>query len=318
MKMFGWLKKSTPTSVGLFGKIPDEGDFISHNAADPAVGVFDQWLQTSIDKARHAGAEELPSVPVRFVFRGADPKSVLVGVMMPSRDAVGRIFPLTVFATCSASRLAGKFSTIPFLFKEFFESATELLRSAEKRELEELAEELDEIEAPDIDGDEDPEAMRPMLQSARSAESWEALFGAEHRPSRFYAFQTFGVACKAVQKEDPAKSGATIDCPVQNEQDVAFWLNLAQKLLAWKKAPPSIFWTAGATPRLILSLGPAGAVVLLSLLRPELDSPKLWSLKTRDTAARDAAKGSFQANQQQIIEQDGVSNEALIASLARP
>lgn len=318
MKMFGWLKKSTPTSVGLFGKIPDEGDFVSHNATDPAIGVFDQWLQSSIDKARHAGAEELPPTPVRFVFRGADPKSVLIGVMMPSRDAVGRIFPLAAFATCSAARLAGKFSTIPFLFKEFFEAITELLSSADERGLEDLAEELDEIEAPDLDGDEAAEAMRPMLDSARSTESWEALFGAEHRPNRYYAFQTFAVACRAVQKEDLTKSGATIDCPVQNEEDVAFWLSLAQKQLAWRKAPPSIFWTEGAAPRLLLSLGPAGGVVLLSLLRPELDSPKLWSLKTKDTAARDAAKGSFLADQQQIIEQDGVSNEALIASLARP
>jgi type VI secretion system protein ImpM len=317
LSMFGWLKKQAPAGVGLFGKIPDEGDFVSHNATDPAVPALDQWLQNAIDKARHAGSEELPAGTIRFVFRSTDAKTALIGVMRPSQDAVGRVFPLCVFISVSAPKLAARFSSLPLLFHDFFESAAELLDSAGERSLEELCEELEAIEPPNLDLEEAEESLRPILSASRGADSWERLFGTDNLTSRFYALQTFGAACRAVQREDLSKSGATIDCPVANPDDVVFWLHLAQTLLGWKKAPPSFFWIDGESPRLVLSLGPATPVVLLSLLQPNLDSPKLWSLKTQDTAAREAAKGSFQPNQQELIGQDGVTNDALIASLAR-
>jgi hypothetical protein len=215
-------------------------------------------------------------------------------------------------------RLAESYPRSPLVFADFFDAATQLLAEAPALSLVALTERIAELEIPDPeeDGEEDEE-LTAALAAVKTGEQWAQLFGAPGAAARYYAFHTFISACKAMKKEDPAKTGATLDCPIGQREDVIFWLNLAQSVLAWKKTPPAFFWLEGAAPRLLLSLGGPPSFVLLCLSKPAHDVPRLWPLKTADAAAQEQAKAAFDGEKQKLIEQDSVSNEALIAELAR-
>ena len=92
------------STVGFYGKLPSHGDFVRRRVSDAFVTIWDAWLQECISASRRALGEEwldvyLTSPAWRFAFApGACGSSVVVGVMAPSVDRVGRYFPLTIAA----------------------------------------------------------------------------------------------------------------------------------------------------------------------------------------------------------------------------
>ena len=92
------------TEVGLYGKLPARGDFLSRRLDAEFIAGWDEWLQRVIGESREALAgrwlECFLSAPVwRFVLpAGMYSKPGWIGLMLPSVDRVGRYFPLTVAA----------------------------------------------------------------------------------------------------------------------------------------------------------------------------------------------------------------------------
>lgn len=89
-------------TCGLFGKLPQQGDFISHFLPTTYTDVWHTWLQSCIGVSKEQLGEDwldfyLTSPVWRFSLMPtiAHPKSV-AGIMMPSVDEVGRYFPLTL------------------------------------------------------------------------------------------------------------------------------------------------------------------------------------------------------------------------------
>ena len=88
--------------VGLYGKLPSNGDFLRRRIADEIVSVWDGWLQNAIAASRRILGERwlevyLTSPAWRFTCEaGACGPVPLAGVMVPSVDRVGRYFPLTL------------------------------------------------------------------------------------------------------------------------------------------------------------------------------------------------------------------------------
>src|ERR1700674_935300 len=89
-------------SVGFFGKLPCNGDFLQRRVPQAFLEVWDPWLQECVHASRGALQESwlstyLTSPLWRFVL----PDSVCgsgayAGVLAPSVDRVGRYFPLTL------------------------------------------------------------------------------------------------------------------------------------------------------------------------------------------------------------------------------
>lgn len=87
---------------GLFGKVPDLGDFVTRRLPAEFVQPWDRWLEQGIAESR----ERLGSVwearyqnaPAwRFVLApGTCGDAAWAGVLQPSVDRVGRYFPLTL------------------------------------------------------------------------------------------------------------------------------------------------------------------------------------------------------------------------------
>ena len=96
-------------ATGLYGKLPAHGDFVRRGLPDGFVAGWDAWLQAGILAARDTLGEGFgpawDAAPA-WCFRlpaGACGRAAMAGVMLPSRDLVGRRFPLTLAAPVGAT-----------------------------------------------------------------------------------------------------------------------------------------------------------------------------------------------------------------------
>ncbi len=92
-------------AVGYFGKFPALGDFVRAGIGRKFIEPWDHFLQTGLLASREAMGEEswraaYQTAPIwRFALgAGLVADGPYYGVMMPSQDAVGRLFPLTLVA----------------------------------------------------------------------------------------------------------------------------------------------------------------------------------------------------------------------------
>ncbi|MET3900986.1 type VI secretion system ImpM family protein [Devosia sp. UYZn731] len=88
--------------VGIFGKVPQKADFVTANLPLPILRPYEQWLEAAMAASRSALGESWRDVyliaPIwHFHFGEAVFGFACRGAIMSSVDAVGRLFPLTVF-----------------------------------------------------------------------------------------------------------------------------------------------------------------------------------------------------------------------------
>jgi len=91
-------------AFGYFGKFPALGDFVRGSVSRRFVEAWDRFLQEGLLASREAlgvgWREAYQTAPIwRFAIgEGLIKGGPYYGVMMPSQDAVGRLFPLTLVA----------------------------------------------------------------------------------------------------------------------------------------------------------------------------------------------------------------------------
>jgi type VI secretion system protein ImpM len=91
-------------NVGLFGKVPNLGDFVERRIHPDFRTLWDQWLQDCMIQSHAAlGEQWLDKYLVSPIWRFVIPPevcgdAVYAGVLVPSVDRVGRYFPLTIVA----------------------------------------------------------------------------------------------------------------------------------------------------------------------------------------------------------------------------
>jgi type VI secretion system protein ImpM len=105
------------TSVGFFGKLPCNGDFLQRRVPQAFLEVWDPWLQECVHTSRQALQESwlsayLTSPLWRFVLPSAVCGSgAYAGVLAPSVDRVGRYFPLTLVTQVDVDTCPLEFAT---------------------------------------------------------------------------------------------------------------------------------------------------------------------------------------------------------------
>jgi len=109
--MIGAAAAPASFPVGWYGKIPVTGDFIARRLATAFSEPWDRWLQGVMDGSRERlGArwrDTFLSMPAwRFILApGMVTPNAWAGLMVPSVDAVGRYFPLTVAVSLPSESL---------------------------------------------------------------------------------------------------------------------------------------------------------------------------------------------------------------------
>ncbi|MCG8671488.1 MAG: type VI secretion system-associated protein TagF [Pseudomonadales bacterium] len=94
------IESSAP--IGLYGKLPAHGDFLTRRLSREFVHGWDDWLQRAVASSQEQLAGHwldiyLTSPLWRFVLSpGILDSQAWAGVLMPSVDSVGRYFPLTL------------------------------------------------------------------------------------------------------------------------------------------------------------------------------------------------------------------------------
>jgi type VI secretion system protein ImpM len=106
-------------AFGYFGKFPALGDFVRGGVSRRFVEAWDTFLQQGLLASREAlgdsWREAYQTAPIwRFALGAAVVKGgPYYGVMMPSQDAVGRLFPLTLVAEGAPAPLSDDGFFIP-------------------------------------------------------------------------------------------------------------------------------------------------------------------------------------------------------------
>lgn len=86
--------------IGWFGKLPSSGDFVSRRIPRPLLDTLDTWMARGLAEYRvampsdwrtHFGAAPVWNCAIPACIGGG---STLIGLLVPSRDRVGREFPL--------------------------------------------------------------------------------------------------------------------------------------------------------------------------------------------------------------------------------
>ncbi|MEX0731298.1 MAG: type VI secretion system-associated protein TagF [Aquisalimonadaceae bacterium] len=119
--------------LGFHGKLPSHGDFVRRRVSGVFLGVWDSWLESCLQASRRSlGQSWLDAYLTSPIWRFALSANVCgaapcTGVLMPSVDAVGRYYPLTLVTPLPAG------SCLPALAIEhpqWFASLEELALSA--------------------------------------------------------------------------------------------------------------------------------------------------------------------------------------------
>jgi type VI secretion system protein ImpM len=93
-----------PDVIGFFGKLPTHGDFVSTALGRRLQSELDQWIQDGLSAMEPTLGQNWrrlfhASPPWRFAIAGGVwSPAAIAGVLLPSRDRVGRSFPLVIAA----------------------------------------------------------------------------------------------------------------------------------------------------------------------------------------------------------------------------
>ena len=176
-------------AVGFHGKVPARGDFVGHGLPRAVLGPWDAWLSGALGEAgRRLGAswERLfPAAPVwRFALSaGLCGEAPLAGVLMPSADRVGRLYPFTVAATLPG---ATDIAAVPVACAGWFARAEAVAADACRAGagVEGLPARMAILSRPDIDGSETGAVVKGLVGPLPDAASlWWSRGGGRVAPS---------------------------------------------------------------------------------------------------------------------------------------
>lgn len=303
--------------VGVYGKIPAQGDFVRINAADAAAQSLDQWVQESLDAMQRVGVE-LPPGPTFFMHHRLDPSMpVTVGAMCPSRDRVGRVYPMIVFVRVDPAWVGSRFPGVAVGYGHFLRGAARILGDLARADAQLLSAWAKQLRAPTAQElAAADQVCRQSLDGIPAASVHARLFGDPSLGLRYHAFRTAIEACDAARSM-ASRVPITLDCPLRADVDLFTWLELTRRRLYGSGLVPTVVWREEADPRAMISLGPAHPSMLKFLARPAEPANALWPLRTDrpDVVAQSAA--ALAPHHRQALDRFDLSLEVLLSVLSR-
>lgn len=100
---------NSDTPIGLYGKLPAYGDFITRDLSPVFIDIWDEWLQHFISASKEQiGSDWLDIYLTSPIWKFALSPGVIdnklwAGIMMPSVDKVGRYFPISLIQSFSTA-----------------------------------------------------------------------------------------------------------------------------------------------------------------------------------------------------------------------
>jgi type VI secretion system ImpM family protein len=297
--VFSWMaraKESPPVVLG-FGKIPSLAEFVRAGPKSPQAAAFEDWVVSAVEWSAGRRGDRWKtlqeSAPLQsFVCRCAgDNGGVIAGVMRPSRDAVGRRFPLLIAALVPGSALSSAPHLTPLALEEFFARARSLLATvAGSRSASELQDSILRLSPPDLSR---LDALAADYQSwADHALAWdvfEQAFGEMPIDRAEHALHTIVDATAPFRGQEAPPTALSVRVPLAGDspQHVSFWLDVICRASGWKQTVPGWFSGAGAQGWSVLAqLGDRPhASLLADVWIPDAGSDQVCDLVAHPSAA---------------------------------
>lgn len=307
-------------TVGVYGKIAGQPDFLRVNAGAFSQAGLDLWFQEGVEALRSAGASLAASATAFLLRPSKSRQAAFVGAFSQSVDAAGRSFPLVVFRLLAPSDLTQPFPALLDSQEEFVRGAGLIATEGQSLVAADLTARVEALDAsPLASGSVRGSAAQPQDDSAQPLLA--ALGGGAAAVA--YAMRTFAAACDQAAKAPtrPAASDGnevstvvTVDAPAPTPAVRRFWLEMAQQRLGGQEASPSFIWTDDPSGRLLLALGPPPPAMLTYLANPRHRASRLWPLHTTVAVALEQALKSLTPQQHQVIAKPQLSLRELGAA----
>lgn len=291
--MHAQAPESISPLVGFVGKLPAQADFVRQHVVDRIGGEFDRWLVKSTQLVLSSKLE-LPAHPVRFVFSAPQCDSVLVGVLMASRDQVGRAFPLAIYSALAAPVAARNAHALPLAYDPFLDEAEAIGAAASGCSAAELRARIAALQPPGQDVVlAAARQCRDVLTHTSASDMFERTFARALPDSHWYGVHTLLVAAEGA-RATPAAAPTVVDCPITSDVDLAAWIDLSRRCASPSLNCLSVVWVQ-PDPRLLVVLGHAPEQLLQFVSDPRSKSARLWPLTTERADAIGRARDTIAA-----------------------
>ncbi len=260
------------SQIGVFGKLPGAGDFIHVRNGDDQ--KWCDWLQRGVERANVKLAARWPSafdqgVPHGFLMRQAS-GAVLAGFIKPSRDAVGRRFPLSVYTQLSPSDAGGVRHLVPWALAPFNQMMASILTAPDPH-----LEPVDLIRGISIHAvaaEQGQTQYQDWLRSTVAATWFDQVWGRRDREVARYCVAMIASSIGQYVGHDHSANPLAMRLPLAGDlRAAAFWLDLVGRLGGWKTTVPTTFWEAAHPGTLLVQLGEAKPSSYVELWAPGSD-----------------------------------------------
>jgi len=230
---------------------------------------------------------------IRFVKHLEPDQVPWMGVWVPSRDSVGRDFPLAVSLPLPPELGALPPSCLPSALTRFADEAEGMLRTLSGGSTESARGACAELVS--VHASELPHAWGRCMSRAESVSLREfasVVFEPEEPEQMYYALG----ALRSAGQRRPMPS---LSFPIVDAEDAFVWLELLQA--ASPGANPDLFWTTGPRAQLLASTS-ADAAVFGPIWAEQGSVPSVWPVSTQQPDAVVQARAMASAAERALFE----------------
>lgn len=285
-----------PAAVGFFGKIPAERDFVRVNAGTFLRAGLDRWFQEGVEQLQRERTH-LPVEPAHFLLSPAAGAPAFVGTLAPGEDALGRAFPVVIFAALDSHLVSGGFPLLPMWLASFCAASARLATAAQALAAAQLAAEIETLASGFRPGVQASDINTHLVRS--SCSDLQTAVGGPPEAAA-YALTTLIAACSQSRTPGSPARVLVLDCPAPTDELRAFWLELVRRHLGATAQIPQSLWTRDSG-RLLVALGPAPSLMLAYLADSDHKGTRRWPLRTSSQTARTGAMEKLSPSQLQVL-----------------
>jgi type VI secretion system ImpM family protein len=282
-------------SIAFFGKMPRAADFVRRGVSAPAMRAFENWFHDAYTDLRGGGAKGLA---FRCHLIIPSPDGVIAAVAVPSRDRIGREFPVVIAVSVPRDQLPRGWAPLVLAFTRFWDAAFVAVEAHQEGEPEDLWQAVQQVSPPTGAEMSDAEERWPGLSGNIGAREMERECFPEP-DDRFYAYHTLRLAVR------DAPDSRVLMCPAAGHPAYrAFWVETIERATG-QNAPLAIMWLQGreAPTDILVALGTAPSSMLRYATGHGRQSNSLWPLTTQNAPARARSKDALAAGDWDETEQ---------------
>lgn len=249
---------SVGPSVGLFGKVPATGDFVHLRTGDDQ--KLCDWLQRGVERANVKLGGRWPEVfdagiAYGFVMRQAS-GAVVAGLITPSRDSVGRRFPLSAYASLSGSETPDVRHLLPWALMPLTQTLAACLTAGGQGG--DPVESIRALGVQRVAGESGQAHYAEWLRSTPASGWFEQVWGQRDPEYVRYTVAMIASSVGPHRGQDHPGNPLALRLPLGGDlRAAAFWLDLVGRLAGWKATVPTLFWEAVTPTSVLVQLGEA-------------------------------------------------------------